>query len=615
MKAIWYMTWRQLTRSRLRTALAFCSVFLSTVLLCATLVGGESLEACLHVRQDSTLGIMVRAASVFVAVVLLFATAILIRQSFTLSLAERVRALGQLASVGATRRQLMGSVYMEAALFGAAAIPAGILCALAGLGATFALLNAHTGIAQSLSAPLRLHVLPGTLIGCAAWTAVDLLLAAHKPARTAFGISPLQAVRQADPGTMRRPRRQITAPDHLPQRLAAISMQRQSKRWRAVSLGLAVYTVLLILTLGFSGMVRSAYAAETEAEFDAFLYRMYFWSEKGAYPAEALAAVEDAMAGQEHLTVELFESVSVRSGSENSDGADRFYCTRLLILRDEDFAAWYGSALEPRADALPCVLSAADSAPEAASPDDPFGPLCVAGSVLELAPQPPCATPLPLGAGRTNSGYWEDYRYKILVTSRSAFAAGVPSLGEDTDRSFAVYCAPDDGIAVTRLLAPVLQNAGILRYVDQDYTPTSWTVLRRLFVQVILQVFTAGFAALVFLVCAASVFGMVSANLMLRRREFALLRSIGLTDAGLYAMLRHECLRFGALGLAAGLPLGALGVWQVARLLALNVTSHVRAYFFLLPAGCVAVIVAGSVLLCRRTLAKQTVVEGLRQSE
>ena len=56
----------------------------------------------------------------------------------------------------------------------------------------------------------------------------------------------------------------------------------------------------------------------------------------------------------------------------------------------------------------------------------------------------------------------------------------------------------------------------------------------------------------------ANVFNTISTNVALRRREFAMLRSVGMTRGGMNRMMNYECLLYGFRALAFGLPLSAL---------------------------------------------------------
>ncbi len=68
-----------------------------------------------------------------VLVLIIAASVALIYNAFGMSVSERVRYLGMLASVGATRRQKRNSVYFEGALLGMVGIPAGILAGILGI--------------------------------------------------------------------------------------------------------------------------------------------------------------------------------------------------------------------------------------------------------------------------------------------------------------------------------------------------------------------------------------------------------------------------------------------------------------------------------------------------
>ena len=52
----------------------------------------------------------------------------------------------------------------------------------------------------------------------------------------------------------------------------------------------------------------------------------------------------------------------------------------------------------------------------------------------------------------------------------------------------------------------------------------------------------------------ANVFNTISTSISLRRREFAMLRSVGLTQKGFRRMMDYECLIYGLRALACGLP-------------------------------------------------------------
>lgn len=75
---------------------------------------------------------------------------------------------------------------------------------------------------------------------------------------------------------------------------------------------------------------------------------------------------------------------------------------------------------------------------------------------------------------------------------------------------------------------------------------------------IIAKVLAYGFIVLISLIAAANVFNTISTNIALRQREFATLRSIGLTQQGLYRIMIYESLLYGIKSLAFSLPVSTL---------------------------------------------------------
>lgn len=86
-------------------------------------------------------------------------------------------------------------------------------------------------------------------------------------------------------------------------------------------------------------------------------------------------------------------------------------------------------------------------------------------------------------------------------------------------------------------------------------------------VLVMIDVFAYGFIILISLICVCNVFNTISTNIALRRRDFGMLRSVGMKNSELYRMMGFECLRYGMKAILYGLPLGLLagfGIHQLA---------------------------------------------------
>ena len=79
----------------------------------------------------------------------------------------------------------------------------------------------------------------------------------------------------------------------------------------------------------------------------------------------------------------------------------------------------------------------------------------------------------------------------------------------------------------------------------------------------VVKLFSTVFTAMISLIAVANVFNTISTNVRLRRRELAMLRSVGLSDREFGQMMRFECLIYGWRTLCFGLPAALLVSWLI----------------------------------------------------
>lgn len=93
---------------------------------------------------------------------------------------------------------------------------------------------------------------------------------------------------------------------------------------------------------------------------------------------------------------------------------------------------------------------------------------------------------------------------------------------------------------------------------------------------IVVRVFAYGFITLMSLICVANVFNTTTTNVLLRRRDFAMLRSAGMTRGGLNRMICYECLLYGTRALLIGLPLSVALAFLMYRSASFIGASHFR---------------------------------------
>ena len=135
----------------------------------------------------------------------------------------------------------------------------------------------------------------------------------------------------------------------------------------------------------------------------------------------------------------------------------------------------------------------------------------------------------------------------------------------------------------------------------------------RMFILVI-NVFSYGFILLIGVISIANVFNTISTNIILRRKEFAMLRSVGMSEKGFQKMLNYECLIYGGRSLAIGLPISFIFSFFIHHVInqMVQVDYFIPYISVLLAIAMVFVVVFITMLYTTRKIRRNNVIEELR---
>lgn len=138
-----------------------------------------------------------------------------------------------------------------------------------------------------------------------------------------------------------------------------------------------------------------------------------------------------------------------------------------------------------------------------------------------------------------------------MIYPYSMIESVVPEAALNQFRNTEYFLTSSDHAASFENLATVLTENGLSSRQLFDYAANAETNRN---VVTIIRVFAYGFIVLISLIAAANVFNTISTNISLRRREFAMLKSVGMTQKGFRRMMNCECLLYGSKALLLGLP-------------------------------------------------------------
>ncbi|MEG2447684.1 MAG: FtsX-like permease family protein [Bacilli bacterium] len=202
--------------------------------------------------------------------------ALVIYNSFAISVMERKKQFGLFSSIGATKLQLRKTVFFEALVVGAIGIPLGVLSGIFGIWVVIQIVNAL--LPSVFVVPLKLSLYPAFIIIPIIYMIITIIISAFLPAFKASRISPIEAIRLSDDIKMNKRRIKTSRLTNklfgIEGNLALKNMKRNKNKYRITIISLVVSIVLFI---GFSTFVEYGNRATSTfmniADYDLILYQ------------------------------------------------------------------------------------------------------------------------------------------------------------------------------------------------------------------------------------------------------------------------------------------------------------------------------------------------------
>ena len=655
--------------------------------------------------QGTVIFLIIVAAALLIIAVL---SAVLIRSIFSVSVTERTREFGLLASIGTTPKQISGLVRREALTFLAASLPLGLA---AGVLAAGLLLSHYRDILASWftfgeSVSLSLRIAPAALLAAVIICTLTVMFSVADPAKRASRIVPLEAIRQNRDIRIREMRLKskqrfsglLGVPGWVGTRYARVSRRKSRAVTAALSLTLALFLPAVFLA-GIAEKQADAYTADfdfvlqsaggridsdiveklrTEPEIsDSVLY-----SVQNLY---AVFAVSD-------LQEDYKKVHSAMNEIERKDYSSAFSCEPVQISYIEDsifINALAAEGLDPEpyisGDSLTALIVPHEYSGYMAYDEnggwqrlryqgygienDHEELLCVAlGIPFELDALPGEGTVVGLPYYQvTNDGElllenqgktWllefeaeEDYgdstctyrSYDIstgkagdpVVTAKLEYLRLHPQkrLKEAPDGC----CSPGNitfilplsklperefvslGIRVRNLVDYYSLLAKLKTLVNDNpllvYSDYRAGAANSLGLAALIRGIAVGFLIVVSLLCTINVFYTMSTNIMLRQRDFGILRSIGFTGKDLLKMVAMEGIGSGSRALLIGVPVGIGLCYVLHRLEASGMPLAYRPPWgaLLLGISLILLLMLVSTLYGLRLLKHATPIEAIRE--
>lgn len=546
----------------------------------------------------------------------------LIYNAFAISLTERSRQLGMLSSVGATRWQMRASVLMEAAAIGVIAIPLGILFGFFGIDVTLRLLSGTlTSLmgSRGLTAGFYAVATPDSLITAAVLSALTLFVSALFPALKAGKLSAMDMLRSAKDIKLRprdvkvsRITRRLFGFDG---ELALKNIKRNRNRYRATVFSLLLCVVLFLSASGFLYFTQKVTDNMLPDGLDTYNLAVHV-NGMDAQPSDvqlrrleeltgaALCMQTAALTGME----EAFTPVLPETANPDDTVS---HSIRLLGIPDDVYRQLVKSPSENSALLYNNVWiyheKDAQYREETALPvktGDTLG-ISYKGAAFSFQLDS-VATTLP---DAVPNDYDSADSAALLLLPQSSLAA-IGGQIPDAEIAYTLYYLSPDAAAAKRAVDEA--DFGSQGWWYANDLEASTRPMRQ--VGLVLSTFLYGFIALISLVCAANIFNTVSTGVALRKREFAMLQSCGMTPKSFARMIRFENLFYGMKALLWGWPIGTLTLLLEYQLLGtgLQVRFGLPLWGYIGSALGVFLLVGVSMLYASKKVRRGNIIDALK---
>lgn len=215
----------------------------------------------LGVSQSENIKNLIIGIAVALLAIIAIGAVSLIYNAFAISVSERTKEIGLLSSIGATKKDIRTIIYSEALLLGTAAIPLGVGLGILTSWAMLDLFGSYLEKILYVDIGMKLYPNVWLLLITVVITYLLVLISAGVPARSASQISIIDNLKGAK-GSFKIKRSKDK--ERVESLLAKRNMKREKKSFRAVAFSLAISIFLFVSANAFSVYMLSFIEAEKE---------------------------------------------------------------------------------------------------------------------------------------------------------------------------------------------------------------------------------------------------------------------------------------------------------------------------------------------------------------
>ena len=565
---------------------------------------------------------------------------IVIYNSFAISVMERKKEFGLLSSIGATKKQLAHTVFFEAVVVGVIGIILGILGAYIGIGCVILIIN--NLISDMLEYKLHLVTNPLFIIIPVIFMIIVIGVSAFIPSRRASKVSPIEAIRQNDDIKINKKKirtsKLVLKLFGIEGEIALKNIKRNKKKYRVTIVSLFISIVLFISFSSYMNYtLNTASSVMGEVPYD---YQISYFGDDPNNDKEALDKINEIVKSsdvKEYVSYSV-SNLSIIGNYTYSDEYLDFYKSAygengikalnnlkyqyisIYILDDNSYNKYkkligldkdsvillnkfkgvsYGN--NKRVNYNIPVINNGNINIKICNFDDNdedvdttkycnknIDNIFVTNKSFDLIEE---------------FSYMDDFK---LIVNKKLY----DSISDSSTHYTQFNIISDNTNNIDKL------TKDLDKYSNVNYTNVKEAMKQANNLILVVKILMYEFISLVTLIGVTSVFNTISTSMALRKREFAVLRSIGLTNRGFNKILFFESLFFGMKSLIFAIPV-SIGItvlihYALADMVSIS-TIIIPWKYIIISIVSVFVIVLLTMIYSTSKIKKHNIIEQIRE--
>ena len=514
---------------------------------------------------------------IIVTVLVVICTIATVYNAFSISISERKKQFGILNSIGATKSQIIKLVFIEAFIVSVIAIPIGIVCGTISVDLVFRFIQRF--FENSFIADMNLRVVynPYIIIGSILIVLITIGISAILPAITAAKISPLEAIKNSSNlkiGKVKDSKivRFIFKTEGV---LAYKNLRRNKKKFRITLFSLIISVVIFISFSGFMKLfIKANQVQSSQMNYDLYLYKNGFAED------DKIINELKKVKGIENFSINNEYSIGTNVGENNINKCYKELIEKYFTKENKNDEVVYNFSNSlfffPGDEAISKLkLKTGKFDKETAIKEN--GIILRNKSYYEELGKKGDVSLTNYKVGDIIDAYEIGYdekndkeiietvKLKVLATTEDLLPGQLSSsymgldfitydevgqkLGFNINKG-RMYISTNKEENTRKAIKEIAEKYGYTVNDEIEYARKNEQSMMAM------KVFVYGFVSVISLVSITNIVNTISTNINLRKRELAIIKSIGVTPSGFNKMIYLESLLYGALSLIYGIPIG-----------------------------------------------------------